>query len=80
MDLESKKVAQEIWDLWREHHDADAKEHRQCIRDIKEFLSKLQCGCHNERMIWMQRWIALGFAYTSALALWFQWIVQELKR
>lgn len=82
MNGEEKKLAVEMWELWVKNHDCNAEEHRRTIKELAkkldDLINNIKCGEHQERMVWMQRWIALGFAYTTSLAVWFQWILTQL--
>lgn len=79
-----KALAKAVWDVWREEHDSNAriyredlKEVKQDVKDIKQILSNLHCSCHEERMSWIQKWVAMSFVYTSGLAVWFRWIFEK---
>ena len=81
-------LAKNLWTMWVQHHDTDAKAHRQDVKDTKESVKKLEdkmdtlmlkmpCSVHIERMLWLERMILWCYAYTTAslagVIAWVQW-------
>jgi len=50
MNGEDKKLAVELFDMWREQHDSAAKEVRSDVKWLVKEFGKLPCAVHIERM------------------------------
>ena len=77
MNGEEKKLAVSYWEIWREEHDKNAKEHREDIKDIKDALANLPCATHIERMTWMIWAIRGAYIFTATAVGWLSWMILE---
>ena len=73
MNGDDKKLASELFDMWRIQHNETAKEVRDDVKDIKEKVSNLPCTVHKERMNYIK--VSVLGLYTIV-----GWIIYTLIR
>lgn len=78
MNGEDKKLALDLWNVWREQHDANSKEVRDDVKWLVKEFGKLPCDRHSERMKGIKVHLALLWSFFTASLIIFGIVVRAI--